>query len=270
MDERLADLLAERISGSQRVVAFSGAGISAESGIPTFRGEGGIWEQYSPALYGNIPGMLSVFLFRPSRLHRFFLEAISTFVRAEPNAGHHALAGIERRGHLRSVITQNVDDLHERSGHGRVIKLHGDLYRFRCLGCGTRAPLSREEGGGIGEALGRIRSTRRHLVRSFRQVVPACPSCGGRMRPDVVFFGESLPREDLSEAMEEARTCEIMLVIGTSGVVYPAASIPQVARENGALIAEVGTEPTAMTAKSDLFLKGPAGEVLPEIARRLS
>ncbi len=268
--EKTLECLAENISASQKVVAFSGAGFSAESGIPTFRGSGGLWERYHPSLYGTIPGLLTLFALRPSRLCSFISDALCTFSQAEPHSGHRALVELEHRGHLRSVITQNIDDLHERAGHRNVIKLHGDLYCFRCSRCGTRTSVSRGDLRSWGEVIQGRRPTRTHLVRCVRTLVPRCPSCSGTMRPDVVFFGESLPTEQLSRALVEARECELLLIIGTSGVVFPAASIPYVAKESGALIAEISTEPSAITSITDFFITGPAGRVLPELSMRVS
>lgn len=268
MDTSL-ETLAREMERRGKALAFTGSGISAESGIPTFRGEGGIWERYPPAVYGNLPGLFSAFLFRPARLARFFSEALTTFAGAEPNPAHHALAELERRGRLGAVITQNIDDLHERAGNGLVLKLHGDLYRFRCLSCRARRQVAREDLFYIMRTLGEMKPARRNLIRFTRTSLPACPRCGGRMRPDVVFFGESLPPEAASRALSEVSSCRVMLVVGTSGVVYPAASYPRIAKENGALLAEFGPEPTEITPLCDHFFRGRASETLPRLLARI-
>ena len=261
MDKALASL-AGKIARSKKVVAFTGSGISAESGIPTFRGEGGVWETYNPGLYANIPGLLGMFFLKPSKVHAFSRDVLSTFVEAEPNPAHKALARLEELGHLRAVITQNIDDLHERAGNRKVIKLHGDLFRLRCLRCKARSPLLHEELVLAIKTLEGVRPTRRHLFRAFRRLLPPCPHCGGTTRPDVVFFGESLPRDDLAEAYAASENCEIMLVVGTSGVVYPAASLPQLAARKGALLAEFSMEPTEMTGICHMHFQGEAGNIM--------
>lgn len=268
MEKRLADL-ARLIAGSGTVAAFTGSGISVESGIPTFRGEGGIWERYPPSRYGNLPGLFFVFLFRPARLSGFVAEALSTFIRAEPNPAHRALAELEHRGRLQAVITQNIDDLHERAGSRVVLKLHGDLFRFRCLKCRARRNLTREDIRYLLDSLAGRKPARRNLVGFFRTSLPGCTECGGRMRPDVVFFGESLPRDAAAQASEEARACRVMLVVGTSGVVYPAATFPRIAKGSGAVLAEFGPEPTALTPICDFFFPGPASTTLPRLLEHL-
>ena len=269
MEERLADL-ARLIAGSGTVAAFTGSGISAESGIPTFRGEGGIWERYPPSRYGNLPGLFSVFLLRPARLAGFAGEALSTFIRAEPNPAHRALAELEHRGRLQAVITQNIDDLHERAGSRVVLKLHGDLFRFRCVQCRARRNFTREDIRHLLDSLAGRKPTRRNLLGFFRTSLPGCPECGGRMRPDVVFFGESLPRDATVRASAEARSCRVMLVVGTSGAVYPAATFPRIAKGSGAVLAEFGPEPTAFTPICDFFFPGPASATLPRLVERIS
>ena len=268
MQEALS-ALAGKIAASRKVIAFTGSGISAESGIPTFRGEGGLWDKYRPSLYGNIPGIFFVYLSRPFRLRQFGLEVISTFMQAEPNPAHRVLAELESLGHVRSVITQNIDDLHERAGSRRVVKLHGDLYRHRCMKCHTQRSVSNDDLQDILDTLQGVKPTRINLVRSFRNLLPPCSQCGGRMRPDVVFFGESLPQDDLALAMGEARICEVMLVVGTSGVVYPAASIPLIARQSGAVIAEFSCDPTGLTEICDYHFRGPASETLQNLLNLL-
>jgi NAD-dependent deacetylase len=263
-------LAARKLLENQPAAAFSGAGISAESGIPTFRGDDGIWKEYSPALYGNLPGLALAFIFRPQKLARFFLGVLNTFLDAEPNPGHEALGELSRKGLLGPVITQNIDNLHQRGGSPAVIEIHGSLTRWRCLRCGRRITLSREEFQGLREILSRPDTARMALIRLGQSRLPRCPQCRGRMRPDVVFFGEGLPRAEYNRAVDASMRCKLMLVLGTSGVVYPAASIPSIAKRGGAFIIEINPEPTAITRIADMFLPGPCGQVLPQLVKAVA
>ena len=256
----------EVIKAGQRVVAFTGAGISEESGIPTFRGTGGLWERYPPAFFANIPGLFMSFLLRPKRLKNFIIDIIETFTSAQPNAGHYALAEMEKKGALQAIITQNIDRLHENAGSRNVIKLHGDLYRMRCMRCGKTSEMDMSMLQRILETLKLSRGGRLRLLRFFRKDFPRC-ECGGMRRPDVVFFGEGLPRDAWMDAVLYARSCDVMLVIGTSAVVYPAAGIIPIARSAGAKIIEINPEETQLTGAVDYFLKGKAGDVLPALIK---
>jgi NAD-dependent deacetylase len=256
---------AREILEHQPAVAFSGAGMSAESGIPTFRGDDGIWKEYSPSLYGNIPGVGLAFLFRPKKLAGFFLGVLDTFLNAEPNPGHVALAELSGMGLMGPVITQNVDNLHQGAGSPAVIEVHGSLNRWRCLRCRKRLALTRDDFMPLRQMLSGPGTGRGALIRLARSKLPRCPDCGGWMRPDVVFFGEGLPRAELNRATDAAQHARLMLVLGTSGVVYPAAAIPQVAKKTGARIIEINPEPTALTRIADMFLPGPTGNIMPQL-----
>ncbi|MBI2890954.1 MAG: NAD-dependent deacylase [Nitrospirae bacterium] len=256
---------AGRLSACRRIVVFTGAGVSAESGIPTFRGEGGIWEKYDPDVFGNIPGLGQVWLTQPQRLLDFITDALDTFLAAQPNAAHLVIGKAEAAGRIRAVVTQNVDDLHERGGTRTVFKLHGDLYTLRCLRCGRSGPLDRGRMERIRDQLDGMRSGRLAILKKLWEIMPRCGECEGLTRPDVVFFGESLPANVLRQAEEETRSCDAFLIVGTSGVVYPAALLPKLARSRGALVVEVNREASPYTEMSDFSFFGPAGSIVPEL-----
>ena len=259
--EKVAGVIVER----GHVVAFSGAGVSQESGIPTFRDAGGLWDRFGPGASGGIMGIISAF---PDKAIDVLDELLGTFRKAEPNPGHHALAELERMGLLESIITQNVDGLHREAGNTTVYELHGTLYRLRCLGCGEKELRGRE--AFLNEFAALVEELKDKGVHNFPALLPRC-ECGGMFRPDFVAFGE--PVQDLQESIEAATNCRAMLVLGTSGVVYPAAALPGYARDAGATIVEVNPKKSALTLLADYFLKGMTGEVLPmvikEIRRRL-
>jgi NAD-dependent deacetylase len=237
LKEDLIHKTARAISRSDKVVAFTGAGISVESGIPDFRSAGGLWEKFDPAEYATI----EAFLANPKKVWAMLKEMGSLLESSKPNAAHLALAALERMGHLRSVITQNIDSLHQEAGNTRVIEYHGSHRRLVCLKCGRQA--AKEE-------------------VSLATLPPLC-SCSGVLKPTVVFFGEPIPWSAHEEAMGEARNCEVMLVIGTSAVVSPACDIPVLAKRAGAAVVEVNLEETQLTRSvSDWILKGSAGAVL--------
>jgi NAD-dependent deacetylase len=221
-------------------VALTGAGISAESGIPTFRSKGGLWEKYDPAVYASI----EVFRQDPSKYWSIRGEFIRNYDAYQPNPGHLALAELERMGLLRHVITQNIDGLHRKAGSHNVIELHGSLREIFCVDCRKeyRAP---------------------HIPEGMP---PRC-ECGGVLKPNTVLFGESLPPDALETAWGESQACRVMLVIGTSAVVHPAASLPHVAKQHGAVVVEINLE--RAFSEADCFLGGKAGEVLPMIVSQV-
>jgi NAD-dependent deacetylase len=230
------------IAGSGRIVAFTGAGISAESGIPTYRGEGGVWHKYDPNVYANI----NYFLKDPTYYWEYYREVRYPLLRkARPNDAHLALARLEEEGKLSAVITQNVDGLHQEAGSQRVIELHGTTRRIYCMSCGVDYSMD-----SVFEML-------------KEKNPPACTSCGGMLRPAVVFFGEQLPQDALDEAIEEARSCDLMLAIGSSLVVHPAASLPVYAKESGARLAIINKGETPLDEIADLKTDDAAGAVLP-------
>lgn len=236
--ERARTLLA----GARRVAVLSGAGMSAESGIPTFRGaQTGLWAQYDPMQLATEEG----FRADPSLVWRWYAWRRDLVAHARPNAGHVALAAAETRFARLRVITQNVDGLHGRAGSTRPVELHGSIVRTVCLErCGFRE--ERPERLPAGEP-------------------PACPRCGAWLRPDVVWFGEMLDPDCLQEAAAEAADCEVMLVVGTSGLVHPAAGLPAAARRAGATIVTINPEANELDGLAGVVVRGKAGEVLPRL-----
>ncbi len=242
------------------VVAFTGAGISAESGIPTFRDPGGVWDRFDPGDFGTWEGIGRLAMTRPDALAEFLVELRRVFSAARPGPAHLALARLDGAGLMDGVITQNVDGLHQEAGSRNVIEVHGSFRRTRCLSCGRTGELSRE---GFVENLDRaITGLRTAFVPSLASLLPPCEHCGGPARPDFVAFGEAVQRMDEAEALASA--CRVLLVVGTSGEVFPAAALPERARAAGATILQVATGSTFIDA--DLRLDGQAGEVLPVLA----
>jgi len=242
IDDALIEEAADAIFRSRHTVALTGAGISVESEIPPFRGKGGLWEKYDPMEYATI----DAFLRNPEKVWRVLLMATIDHLRkAVPNRGHLGLARLEAAGRLRTVITQNVDGLHQRAGSRDVIEFHGSFASFRCLRCDRTAGLSDID---------------------LATLPPPC-ACGGIFRPDCVFFGEMIPPHHLERSHTLAGRCDAMLVVGTSATVQPAADLPLVAKQAGAVIIEVNPEKTPLTRRvSDIFLKGKAGAVMDRLA----
>ena len=246
------------IVGARYVVALAGAGLSAGSGIPTYRGAGGLWTQH------GTPPLLSYqeFAHDPAVWWRARLAAEEdpshpvyqmkqAVDRAVPNAGHLALAELEKRGILRCVITQNVDDLQNVAGSRAVLEIHGNRNRLRCIQCGLRLPRASHPGPVEGTALS--------------QGPPPCGRCGGVLKLDTVMFGEPIPPDTLQACREAAERCDCMLLVGTSGTVNPAARLPLVARERGATLIEINPEATSLTPWCDIALVGPADAILPQL-----
>ena len=233
---------AEWLAAAQSVVALTGAGVSAESGLPTFRGPGGLWRNRRPETLATP----EAFAADPKTVWEWYDWRRSVHAGCSPNPGHHALVELERAKSEFCLVTQNVDGLHEQAGSRHILKLHGDLWKVRCLDCG------REE-----------RDTRVPI-----DPLPPYCSCGGKLRPAVVWFGESLSEETLRAAFDAAARADLVLVLGTSSVVYPAAALPRVALEHGARVIEINLEPTELSSAVHLSLRGKTGELLPEIVRR--
>jgi NAD-dependent deacetylase len=236
----LSTKIAKIIYKEKKTVALTGAGISVKSGIPPFRSAGGVWKKYDPAVYASI----EVFRSDPSKYWELRGEFIRNYDTYRPNEAHYALATLEKRGLLKSVITQNIDGLHTKAGSRKVIELHGSLRDILCLSCGNSYTAPRVPKG----------------------LPPKC-ECGGILKPNTVLFGESLPQEALREAQEEALNCRIMMVIATSGVVQPAASLPHYAKRSGAQVIEINIERALPSA--DFFIQRKAEMVLPEIIEEL-
>jgi NAD-dependent deacetylase len=223
------------------VIALTGAGISVESGIPPFRGTGGIWEKIDPMEYAHIDAFMS----DPVKVWDVLIRGMKDVVdHALPNDAHKGLARLEELGIVKTVITQNVDGLHQAAGSTDVIEFHGNFAWQSCLDCGRRRP------------------TR---TVAMDRLPPRC-TCGGILRPECVFFGEQIPPRHLSRSQLLAMQCDIMLVIGTSATVQPAATIPIISKQSGARVIEINPEPTPLThGVSDYFIAGRAGEVMHRI-----
>ncbi len=254
--ERLKGLL----QSSSRAVAFTGAGVSEESGIPTFRGKGGLWDRYPPSLYANPAGLMLLFLVRPSWMAAFFSDILDSLLRAKPNPCHRVIAQWEEEGFIKAVITQNVDDLHSTAGSVNVYELHGNAFRVRCVRCGDREKLARERLLETAKKLNEAPQSRRSLLRLFFDFGGSCRACGGRRRPDVVLFGEGLPQEEWDRALRLATEADLFMVIGTSSLVYPAALLPRIAAESDARIVEINPEPTPVSSLAALRIPFPAGK----------
>jgi len=234
--------LISTLRGTTKLVALTGAGVSQESGLRTFRdAQTGLWAQYKPE------DLASPQAFRrdPKLIWDWYAWRREAVKGVRPNAGHYALVEIETHIPEFTLITQNVDGLHRMAGSKNVLELHGNIQRVRCSECYTFA----ETWGDDTES------------------VPQCSVCSGLLRPDVVWFGEALPRDQLEASVEAARTCDVFFSIGTSGVVQPAASLAHAARNRGAVVVEVNAEPTLLTSKANYAFHGKSGEMLPELVK---
>ena len=227
------------LADAERVAVLTGAGISKESGLPTFRGAEGLWRQRRPEQLATP----EAFARDPKTVWEWYDWRRSVVAKAEPNPGHHALVELEKRARDFTLITQNVDGLHDRAGSRRLFKLHGDIWTVRCTGCGA--------------------DSANHDV-PLAEIPPRCP-CGALLRPGVVWFGEALPQQILEESVTAARHAQVFLVVGTSGVVQPAASLPLLARDAGARVIEVNPEETPLSSSADASFRFSSGELLPKL-----
>lgn len=235
-----SDTLVQRLTQARRVAILTGAGISAESGIPTFRDAGGIWSAFRPEELASV----DAFLKNPDLVQRWYQERRRVATSAQPNAGHEALVALEKLVPDFVLITQNVDDLHTRAGSKNIIELHGNITRNYCIDCTW--PVQEVDPVAEGDPF-------------------VCTSCGGMIRPDVVWFGEMLPARAIEAAFQAAKRADVFLSIGTSAVVYPAADIPLVARDNGAYVAEINIQSSAIAHLLNETVLGPSGTVLPSL-----
>jgi NAD-dependent deacetylase len=229
----------EWLAQSTAVAVLTGAGISAESGVPTFRGDGGLWKTYKPEELATP----EAFARDPKLVWEWYDFRRQAIAKAVPNAAHRALVQLEIRKPRFTLITQNVDGLHDLAGNGKILRLHGDIWRMRCTECGANFPNRRAP---------------------LPKIPPHC-ACGGLARPGVVWFGEPLPDGMMKEAEHAASEAQVLLVVGTSAVVHPAASLVPFAKHNGAKVIEINTEPSAVSGIVDCSLQGPAGELLPQL-----
>ncbi len=241
---------AQWIKNSAHTIALTGAGISVDSGIPDFRSPEGLWAKFNPMEYATI----EAFHGDPEKVWVMLTEMIDVLTSAFPNAGHKSLADLEAMGFLQGVVTQNIDNLHQLAGNRKVIEYHGNGHHFTCLMCGASY-----------DAENFRANYERHV-----NWPPKCLKCGNYLKPDVIFFGEAIPPDAARESYNLASRCELMLVVGTSAEVYPAAGLPTVARTNGARIIEINISRTRLTgAVADLSLHGSSTRLLPQLAALL-
>jgi len=243
--------IADLIVASQRLVVFTGAGASTESGIPDFRSPGGIWTKFDPDDF-----TIQKYVSDPATRFKQWAHMVEDgmMINAEPNRAHHAVAELERMGKLTCVITQNVDNLHQKAGNSpdRVFELHGTMSWARCLQCHGRVPVE--------SVLSRFRVSRE---------MPVCESCSGMIKPDVIFFGEALPPEALEQAVHYSRNCDLFIVIGSSLVVYPAAFMPIYAKESGAKLVIINNSRTELDSQADVIAAGSAGEIMERVISKV-
>ncbi|ASB50594.1 SIR2 family NAD-dependent protein deacylase [Alkalitalea saponilacus] len=232
---------AEIIKESKYCIAFTGAGISVESGIPPFRGENSIWSKYDPI---NLD--LSYFIEHPDKTWPIIKEIFYDFIgNAKPNKGHDALAWLEKAGMLKCIITQNIDNLHQEAGSETVWEFHGNSQRLVCMNCNNHFP---------------------SVDADFSQLPPTCDKCNGLIKPDFIFFGERIPQIAYDKSMEASQNADVCIIVGSTGEVMPAASVPVVAKRNGAVIIEVNPEESLFTRDvTDFHLQGKAGLILEEL-----
>ncbi len=244
MDGELIPKAADILRKAKRVAALTGAGISAESGVPTFRGKEGLWRQFraedlaSPEAFARDPKLV----------WEWYDWRRGLIAGCAPNPGHRTLAKWEKTIPEFILITQNVDGLHPLAGTTNLLELHGNIWKVRCTNDG------------------KVRDSR---DVPLREIPPQCPDCGALLRPHIVWFGEALDQAVIGRAIGASAACEVMLVVGTSAIVYPAASLPLYAAEAGAAIIEINPDLTPLTPHADVSLRGPAGEILPLIDREL-
>jgi NAD-dependent deacetylase len=237
------DRLREMIDGAQRIVAFTGAGISTESGIPDFRSPGGIWTKYKPIYFDDF--MASDEMRRESWRRKFATD--ETMVKAEPNAGHRALARLVEQGKMTAIITQNIDGLHQRSGvpASKIIELHGNATYASCLDCGHRHELEPIKKAFVGKG-----------------ALPLCEKCEGIVKTATISFGQAMPEIQMARAQDETMRCDLFIVLGSSLVVYPAAGFPRIAKRKGAKLVIVNRDATDQDDDADLVIQGEIGPTM--------
>ncbi|MDG7050211.1 MAG: NAD-dependent deacylase [Nitrososphaerota archaeon] len=231
------DSLARQIKDAQKIVFVTGAGISQESGIPTFRGKDGLWRKYDPMQLATI----DAFYEDPKLVWEWYEERRSNILAAKPNAGHFAISELAKFKEV-IILTQNIDGLHQRAGSKNVLELHGSIIRIKCTNCDFND----------------------NITKPFEELPPKC-KCGKILRPDVVWFGEGLPQDVWSDAITHAQSCDVMIIVGTSLVVSPANTLPLYAKQNGAVLIEVNPEKTVMSADMDLSVREKSAIALPEL-----
>ena len=234
---KMFDTVAQKLKGSKKIVFVTGAGISQESGIPTFRGKDGYWRKYDPMKLASI----DAFYDDPKLVWEWYEDRRKNILSVKPNEGHFAISQMEEFKDV-VVLTQNIDGLHQRSGSTNVLELHGSIIRIKCTVCDFID----------------------NITENFESLPPKC-KCGSMLRPDVVWFGEPLPQNIWQSAIKEASICDVMIIVGTSLVVSPANTLPVYAKQNGAILIEVNPEKTVMSNDMDLSIQATSAEVLPKI-----
>ncbi len=232
------ELIADKLKNAKKIVFVTGAGISQESGIPTFRGTDGLWRKYDPMQLATI----DAFYDDPKLVWEWYEDRRKNILQAKPNPGHSAIAELEKYKEV-TVLTQNIDGLHQRSGSTKVLELHGSIIRIKCSVCNFKD----------------------NIPTGFDELPPKCSSCNNILRPDVVWFGESLPQDVWNQAIFEAKSCDVMIIAGTSLVVSPANTLPVYAKQNNALLVEINPEETIMSSEMDLSLKMTSAKALPNL-----
>jgi NAD-dependent deacetylase len=228
---------------SSRCAVLTGAGISAESGVPTFRGKEGLWGKFRAEELAT----MEAFLDNPKIVWEWYNWRRSLIGEVKPNPGHTALAELASLFEDYTLITQNVDGLHREAGADRVLELHGNIMRNKCVSCNRLCP---------------------DTVVIDPDAIPTCESCGGKLRPDVVWFGEMLPADVIEEAFRKSEQAEIFFSVGTSSIVHPAASLPLTALRSGAVVVEINPERTPLSDMADFYFSAKSGELLPELVAR--
>lgn len=231
------DSISRQIKDARKIVFVTGAGISQESGIPTFRGKEGLWRKYDPMQLATI----DAFYENPQLVWEWYEERRRNILAASPNDGHFAIANLAKHKEI-VVLTQNIDGLHQRAGSKTVLELHGSIIRIKCTVCDFQD----------------------NITKNFDSLPPKC-RCGEILRPDVVWFGEALPQDVWSEAIAHAQTCDVMIIAGTSLVVSPANTLPLYAKQNGAVLVEVNPEKTVMSSDMDLSIRETSANALPKL-----
>jgi NAD-dependent deacetylase len=249
IEKKKIQTAAELLLNSKEAIALTGAGISTESGIPDFRSEGGIWEKYKPEIYGNI----EAFLKNPTKFWDMAKKIAPNLFKAKPNPGHFALAELEKMDLIKAVITQNIDELHQKAGSIIVYEVHGSVYRFSCLGC--RASYTKEQ------IFRKLKKEKKHG--------PSCEFCASPLKPSVVLFGEGLPRFEMYQSQALAQKADVMLIAGSSLSVAPICDLPAYTlREKGDLII-VNDQPTHLDDKATVVINHKTGTILPLIVEEI-
>ncbi len=238
------DELINLLLNARRCVVLTGAGISAESGVPTFRGKEGLWGKFKPEELAS----MNAFMASPKIVWELYNWRRELLAQVQPNAGHLALVELEKIFDNYVLITQNVDNLHAAAGSESILELHGNIYRNKCVDCDA-----------LFEYEGDINPNK----------IPGCGLCGGKIRPDVVWFGEMLDPEIINAAFEQSEEADVFFSVGTSGLVHPAASLPVAAKNHGAAVVEINVEETALTELADFHFSGKSGEILPQLLAQL-